>query len=117
MNNRWLKSVPVFALTCALGIALTNSAFNRSRAAKGFSLEEARSHLHKQVRFNIICQSCPLKNEQTTGRTASVQKRDSDGQYEIAIDWDVSFRGKHEVLLLDKESYERVVIEVGPGLD
>jgi hypothetical protein len=113
--SKILKSAPAFVLTCALGFGLTQAVHYFASKRKGFTYEEARAHLNKRVRWNYECQRCPVKSEQTTGRTILFE--DWHGEYVIAIDWDVSIRGRHEVIFFDKKEYERGIVEIGPSGD
>lgn len=111
------KSAPALVLTFALGFGLTQAIHSFASKRKGFTFEEARTHLHKRVRWIYKCQTCPVKSEQTTGRTIFFEDWHSQEEYFIAIDWDVSIRGKHEVIFFDKGSYEKDIVEIGPSGD
>ena len=120
MNSKMAKFAPVLVLTFALGIGITQTVRRLAPANKGFTFDEARSHLHMRVRNNfnhLKCRTCIVKDEQTVGRTILFEKDAWDGQYRIAVDWDMSFRSRHEVIFYDKENYEKWVTETGPSED
>lgn len=105
-----IKFLPIFALTCALGIVFVNSTDVKVPKKDFFTWEEAVARLDKRV--ESICNAKNIRSEDTTGRTAFVDKDDFNGGYYVVIDWEYSLRGRHEIFHTNKATYEKCIIEV-----
>ncbi|MGQ0540952.1 MAG: hypothetical protein ACT4O9_03755 [Blastocatellia bacterium] len=105
-----LKFIFVFVVTCLLGIVSVSTDGAQVQKRNVFTWEQALSHLNKKVRNT--CNAKGIRSEDTTGRTAFVDKDDFNGGYYVVIDWDYSPRGRHEIFHTSKETYENCIIEV-----
>jgi hypothetical protein len=113
-NFRFLVPVTIFLF--ALGIGLFSSQLfegtKKTTTSDAFTFEEAVAKLRKRVRST--CAANHIRAEETTGRTMFVRKDEiAKTGYTIAIDWDYSMRGKHEIVFSAKDSYEKCIVEVG----
>ncbi len=110
--NRFIriKYFAFFLLTFAVGSLAGEKIKTFSPQYDSFTKEEALSHLNKKVKS--LCNAKFVSFEQTSGRTVFI-KDDFRGGYNVAVDWDYSLRGKHEIILADKIEYERCIVEVG----
>ena len=106
-----IKYLAVVIVTFAISFGITKAIGNFAAQNKGFTKEEAKSHIHKKVQN--LCNAKSVNVKDTKGRTMFIQKDDWNGAYFVVIDWDYSIRGRHELLWYSKEEYEKCVVEVG----
>lgn len=107
----YIKYLAIFFLTFSSSFGLTKTIGNSARENKGFTREEAMSHLHKKVQS--LCNAKFVDVKDTKGRTMFIDKKDWNDEYLILIDWDYSIRGRHELIFYSKEEYQNCIIEVG----
>lgn len=107
-TNCFAKSLLPFAVSFLLALGLTNSFKQISaRQTKGFTAEEARSHLNKKVQS--LCNAKNVRAEETKGKVEFLNRDDWDGQIKLLIHWENSLRGKHELIYTDKDSFDKCV--------
>ena len=100
-------------MTFALGFG-TAHAFKNFNIRDGvFTQAEAKLHLYKKVQSRNSCNARSVDVMDTRGRTVLIMKNDWQGGYTVAIDWEYSIRGRHEIISYDKAGYERCIVEVG----
>ena len=107
------KCSALFLITFALGFGAAETAGNFEIQENGFTRNEAESHLYKRVQSLNSCNAKSVDVKDTDGRTVFIDKHDGDNGYSVAIDWDYSIRGRHEIFLYDKTTFEKCIIEVG----
>jgi|GEM_PF-4725923 len=106
------KLVAIFLLCLGFGVVAANlSQTSLSVSPDVFTREEALLRIGKKVVSRCAAQG--IDPTQTTGRTMHVEKSEFYNGYVIAIDWDYSPLGKHEIIHTTKDSYLRCIQEVG----
>ena len=81
----------------------------RESHPRSFSPEDIQAKLRKQVRSRTLA-NMRVRPEETRGTIAFFYV-DSVGNRLAVIDWDVWVDGKHHVLSIDRENYQRSVVE------
>ena len=112
--------VVAFLLACLFGIGISSFKTPLSRSVSpgfriggpstgGFSLADVREKLHKQVRSKALA-NMKVSPEDTRGRVAFFYVDEQRKRWAV-IDWDVWVDGKHVVLSIDRDNYERSIVE------
>ena len=86
-----------------------NSVGALASQSRSFSLEDVQARLHKQVRSQAVANMKVRPNE--TRGTVIFFYVEETGKRLAVIDWDVWVDGKHHVLSIDRENYQRSVVE------
>ncbi len=107
-TNCFAKNLLPFAVSFLLALGLTSSIKQISaRQTQGFSTDEARSYLTKNVQS--LCNAKNVRVEETKGKVEFFNRGNWDKQIKLLIHWENSLRSRHELIYTDKDSFDKCV--------
>jgi len=110
----FIKYFALFSITFALGIGAAEALKSFNTENTGFTKDEAKTLLYKKVQSLNECNAKFIEAKDTRGATVFMRKSSPKEEgYLVAIDWEYSIRGKHEIILYDKKEFERCNIIIG----